>query len=119
MAANESVWHHICHQVVIWPYSCGIVCLTTKIPKLTSFSIMEAVKAYVIGMADKSWVGVFQLTGKRYACVRGAYDPKKGFALGIEAEVSCYLAELIRFGLTEAERRLLDLTLPEDEMHKI
>lgn len=117
-------WYEILRNP-IYPYSCGIVCLATKMPALNSLSLSCIKKTHALGSEPDEdnkeiqfRIGVFQLEDNRWVCVRASVD-QNGNVLGVEAVVSCSRDEIIRFGLTEHERRLLNLTLPEDDWHKI
>ena len=123
-------WHAILRQP-IRPVSCGMVAMITGTPPLTPFSIFDIYLMYAASgkrdpdrllnqefIKQENWVGLFRLRDIRYVCIRGVYDPENGEAGATEAQASYYLEELVRFGLTENERRLLNLLLPEETSHK-
>lgn len=96
------------------PYSCGLACLATEKPSLKPFTVWDIKKVFAHKREFEDYLGVFKLRGGRYVCVRGAYCEGDETAYKAEAQVSCFLKEIIRFGLTERERRELNLLLPDD-----
>ncbi len=129
-ALRVPAWRAI-FQRPIRPVSCGMISLITGAPPLTPFSIFDVYEVYAAhGQRDpdrflnqefltqERWAGIFRLRDLRCVCVRGIYDPGNGKTKLVEAQASYRLPEIIRFGLTESERRLLNLALPEEELHK-
>lgn len=117
---KNPIWHSITF-LSIKPYSCGMVCLATKMPDLSPFLAKSIEKTFAIGR-DMDYVenedkrfGVFLLNDGRWALIRALWDKNSWSAYAIEAEVSCFQDEMIRFGLTERERRLLHIELPEEK----
>ncbi len=110
---DTPAWRAIFGRGIV-PYSCGLPCLATKMPSRGPFTILNVKKIYTCFNCWEKYVGIFQLKDGRYVCLRGNYCEQDGVAYSIEAQVSCFLKEIIRFALTERERRQLNLLLPDD-----
>lgn len=83
-------------------------------PILSKCTIGDVKKVFACDKSNEDYVGVFRLGDKRFVCVRGEYCEEEKVVYRSEAQASCSLDEIIRFGLTERERRKLNLLLPDD-----
>lgn len=99
---------------IIRPYTCGLACLATKVPSLEKFTILNVKRVVICEREFEDYLGIFRLRDGRYVCVRGSYYEEDKTVSRVEAQASCFLDEIIRFGLTEKERRKLNLLVSDD-----